>query len=152
MPGHGNTPGYPPPGPPEGKSGSQYMTRKGGPVDIVYDAMNYVGAKKITFIGYDWGGGIALAFALKYPARVKKIVGHCICYREVDDLVKIKCPVQVLWEKDDLNHSYKNGQAMAAKMKTKVINIDGSSSVVLKEAMAFITAKPTAKATTKKRE
>ena len=138
FPGHGST---------LGKSSSKMedLTKPKGPVEIVKSLVDYVGASKVSFLGYDWGGGIAFAFALKYRKRVAKLMGWCISYRNPDDLAPLKKKGQkgevlLLWEKDDLNHSYKKGQMVAKVVGVKLKNIDGSWGA-MKEAAAFLRKK-----------
>jgi len=122
MPGHGDTPG-------ESSSKMEDFLKPGGPVDIVKALVDAAGYRKIIIVGFDWGGGIAAEFAIKYPKRVSHLVLWCMSYRDEAKLQKLSKKgeakqILFLWDKSDVNRSYKKGQAFAKAMKTKYIEYD----------------------------
>ena len=79
FPGHGETEGRAQSSKPEFSS----FVGKGGPVETVAEVMNHFGVTdRAVLFGFDWGGGVAMAFAQKYPERAKGIIVHNASYRE----------------------------------------------------------------------
>eukprot|EP00929_Paragymnodinium_shiwhaense_P055168 TRINITY_DN27669_c0_g1_i2.p1 TRINITY_DN27669_c0_g1~~TRINITY_DN27669_c0_g1_i2.p1 ORF type:complete len:157 (+),score=33.56 TRINITY_DN27669_c0_g1_i2:569-1039(+) len=122
MPGHGSTPG-------ESSSKMEDFLKPGGPVEIVKALVDAAGAQKVILVGFDWGGGIAAEFAIKYPKRVSHLVLWCMSYRDEAKLKKLSKKgeakqILFLWDKNDVNRSYKKGQAFAKAMKAKYTEFD----------------------------
>ena len=65
----------------------------GGPADIVEGLLKALGVPRATIIGYDWGGGIALAMAAssKYKRLVEKIVCMHPAYGKEKVTDELKC-------------------------------------------------------------
>merc|ERR1711924_138218 len=111
MPGHGSSSGHCS-GKPEG------YCEEGGPVDVIRQLLDACGRKRAIVTGYDWGGGVACAFAAKHPNRIEKFV-WCASVREPKELEKLQKKVKqgdviVLWAKNDSFHDYRKGKEIAA--------------------------------------
>ena len=78
---------------------------KDGPVDIVNQVMNAFCLHKVSILGYDWGGGIALSMAEQFPSKVNSlVVYHAMTHA---DKFKLKCKTTLLWVKSDQFHPVK---------------------------------------------
>ena len=69
-------------------------------------------------MGYDWGAGIALSFAVLYPARVKNVISFLPSFSETPNtqLNQMKASTMILWVKRDTNHSWKHFKTLARKI------------------------------------
>eukprot|EP00428_Durinskia_dybowskii_P018816 CAMPEP_0170208234 /NCGR_PEP_ID=MMETSP0116_2-20130129/3700_1 /TAXON_ID=400756 /ORGANISM="Durinskia baltica, Strain CSIRO CS-38" /LENGTH=974 /DNA_ID=CAMNT_0010458703 /DNA_START=66 /DNA_END=2987 /DNA_ORIENTATION=+ len=122
FPGHGASSGE------RGSSKPEDYCRPDGPVAVVLQVMNACGVKRAVLAGYDWGGGVACAFAAKYPARTSKLVAWCASVRDPRDMEKYqrrgkKGPALVLWAKSDLWHPFRKGTDLAAALGVKVVEV-----------------------------
>lgn len=119
FPGHGGSAGKSS-GKPEG------YCAEGGPVEIVKELLDACGVRQAVIMGYDWGGGVACAFALKYSKRVKALIPWCASVRdpaELQNLRKRKKDIMVLWAKNDSWHPFKKGTELATAFGTTVTEI-----------------------------
>ena len=85
FPGHGQTGGKAQSSKPEFSS----FVGEGGPVETLVEVFDHFGVtdRSILF-GFDWGGGVAMAFAQKYPERVKGLIVHNASYREGTEITR----------------------------------------------------------------
>lgn len=99
-------------------SHSSHACDQGGPVDVLRDVLNYFGVKKACIFGFDWGGGIALAFAGRHPRRVASLVLYHPMYNETPagELAQLKIPVHLLWVKTDQFHPLKSGKMLEKRI------------------------------------
>ncbi|XP_023335596.1 uncharacterized protein LOC111706884 isoform X2 [Eurytemora carolleeae] len=112
QPGYGGSPGKRFP------SRSERATDKGGPVEVLSAVIKHYGVKYLDIIGYDWGGGIGISFAVLFPKLVRKLVLFLPNFREIPDIrVRfLQCEVFILWVKEDQNHSWKAFKHIANKI------------------------------------
>ena len=91
--------------------------------------MSHYGIKQASLLGWDWGGGLVLQFALKYPRRVQHLFGWAVSYRDEAQLVVLKKHwtnkpgskrLVLFWDKQDPVHSYKRGQKIAVTLGVKI--------------------------------
>lgn len=117
QPGYGRSPGTRHP------SRSTNNRDKNGPVDVCLAVMHQLNINNATFIGYDWGAGIAISLALAFPKKVNRIVAFHPSYTEIkpDELKILKPPILILWVKDDLFHSWKSWKVLAGKIPAKQV-------------------------------
>merc|ERR1712183_112397 len=122
---------------------------KDGPVDCVAQLMTACGVKRAIIFGYDWGGGVACAFALRYPNRTRKLIPWCASVREPKSLEKWQPrgkqgDVLVLWAKNDAFHDYKKGRQIAEALGVKVVDVrlrkDGGEADVLPKVLELLAA------------
>lgn len=121
MPGHGDTPGA-------SSSKPEDMGKPGGAVEILKAMLDWTGARQVSLVGFDWGGGIAAEFAIAYPQRVKHLALWCMSYRDEARLAKLSKrgkDILFLWDKDDPNRSLKKGQAFAKALTARYREYDG---------------------------
>lgn len=99
-------------------SHSSHACDQGGPVDVLQDVLNYFGVKRACIFGFDWGGGIALAFAGRHPRRVARLVLYHPMYNETPagELAQLKVPVNLLWVKTDQFHPIKTGKLLEKRI------------------------------------
>ena len=97
MPGYGGSPGTRFP------SRSDKILEKGGPADCAIALMAKLGYKKATFAGYDWGGGIAIAIAKKWPKKVENFIALLPSYNpsSIDEMKTITPRGLIMWVKQD---------------------------------------------------
>merc|ERR1711920_439571 len=122
MPGHGSTPG-------SSSSRPEDMGKPGGPLEIIKALMDWVGAKKVIVVGFDWGGGIAAEFAIAYPKRVQNLAFWCMSYldeKRLEKLSKRGRDILFLWDKNDLNRSEKKGRGFAKALGARYREFDSS--------------------------
>ena len=113
QPGYGNSPGV------RANSRSDKAMEKGGPVDVLKEIIKHHNLTELpTLIGYDWGAGIALTFAVLYPARVRRVISFLPSFSETPEtqLHQMRTPTMILWVKRDQNHSWKHFKAIANKI------------------------------------
>ena len=113
QPGYGNSPGV------RATSRSDKATETGGPVDILKEIIKHHNLKQTpTLLGFDWGGGIALTFAVLYPARVSRVISFLPSFSETPEtqLHQMMTPTMILWVKRDTNHSWKHFKGIANKI------------------------------------
>lgn len=68
-----------------GSSKPEDYAREGGPAEVVLELLNACGVRRAAILGYDWGGGVACAFAAKYPARAHRLIAWCASARDPKD-------------------------------------------------------------------
>ncbi len=92
MPGFGRSPGK------KNSSRSETNLDAGGPVEILLHILDKLAVKSAVFIGYSWGGGVAISMALKAPQYVSKLILWHGSYTDNDKQLKsMKIPTLVLW-------------------------------------------------------
>lgn len=106
-------------------SRSDKIHDKGGPAECALSLLSYLGYTKAIFGGYDWGAGVALGIAQKYPSKVNKIIALLPSYSpsKNDDMKLISCPVLVMWVKQDQMHSWTRWKSLANLIPRKTIKI-----------------------------
>ena len=57
---------------------------------IVRRVLDHFGVKKAVVVGRDWGGGVALEFALREPGRVRALLGSVVSYRDEAGLSRLR--------------------------------------------------------------
>ena len=80
--------------------------RGGGAVETVTHLLDYFGARKAVLLGFDWGGGVALQYALEKPNRVSGVVFWNGSYRELDalkPLCRMRIPMACCAEPSELH-------------------------------------------------
>ena len=77
MPGCGKSEGNPL------SSRSDHNMDKDGPLDVVCEVLKALKISSAHFIGFDWGGGLVLSMAIKYPKYVKKVISFMPSYTEI---------------------------------------------------------------------
>lgn len=99
---------------------------KDGTVDTLNLVLKHFEIKKCYMVGYDWGAGIALAYALQYPKKVSHIAALHPSW--TDSLAKLnQCKAQVcfLWVPADQLHPFSLGKKMVrATPKGKLVKLD----------------------------
>ena len=103
------------------------------PCQLLAHVLDYFGVKKALLVGHDWGGGVALEFAIRKHQRVLGVVGWCVSYRDESNLAKLakkKGHVAMCWEKDDLVHPLKKGQALAKVLGIKLCMVRSDAGVL----------------------
>mgnify|MGYP001015669440 CR=1 FL=1 len=104
MPGFGKSPG------PRSKSRSEYHMLPGGPVSILDELITLFDDDDAVLIGYDWGAGIILSFAARFPEKVITAILFHITFTDYGGVLeRIKCENLILWVKSDIFHPYANG-------------------------------------------
>uniref|UniRef100_A0A0G4G145 Kinesin motor domain-containing protein n=1 Tax=Chromera velia CCMP2878 TaxID=1169474 RepID=A0A0G4G145_9ALVE len=93
-----------------------------GPADTVVAVVKALGRSKATLIGYDWGGGIALAMAScpKKRSTVEAVVAFHPSYSETpgeSELLQVGAPTLILWCKQDQFHQWSKWGPMGTKLK-----------------------------------
>ena len=127
MPGFGKTPG------PRQTSRTERFDEAGGPMEIIYDAIDYltekVKSRKVIIVGWDWGAGMGMYACLGgYKNRVSALaLYHPSWTDKIDLLHSIAQPVLLCWVPTDQLHLYSTGKRMA-----KVIPKSKLASLVLK--------------------
>jgi len=122
LPGHGQSLG-------ESSSKPEDFMKEGGPVDVVRQLLDACGVKKAVLMGYDWGGGIACAFAAKHPKRTHKVIAWCAAsLRDPADLDKLqrrgkKGDILFLWAKNDSWHPWRKGSELAGALGTRIVEV-----------------------------
>jgi dienelactone hydrolase len=139
MPGHGGSLG-------ECSAKPDDYGKDGGPADIILHLLNACGVRRACLFGYDWGGGIACAFALKHPTRTQKLIAWCAsfperCYGERTDKQKLQrksrmADVLLLWAKRDSWHPWRRGQDLADAIGTRIVEVRLRHAGGLDDAMA----------------
>lgn len=120
QPGYGRTPGKTFP------CNSLKNLEKGGPVDVV---INFIEAMKIEgkviLGGYDWGGGIALSFTLKYPKLVDGVISIMPSYKEPtgNELKCLSVNCLIIWVESDQMHVWSKWKPLAEKIPRKKIEL-----------------------------
>lgn len=119
MPGFGNS------------SGNRFLSRsdqilnKGGPADCALAILDHLGYKKAIFGGYDWGAGIAISLAKKYPKKVKFVIALLPSYnpKTLNDMKTIQAKILVMWVKQDQMHSWSHWKKYAVALPNKTIEL-----------------------------
>eukprot|EP01060_Flectonema_neradi_P001982 TRINITY_DN11209_c0_g1_i1.p1 TRINITY_DN11209_c0_g1~~TRINITY_DN11209_c0_g1_i1.p1 ORF type:complete len:964 (+),score=192.86 TRINITY_DN11209_c0_g1_i1:46-2937(+) len=116
--GYGSTPGTP------HKSRSEHILDEDGPADLVMAVTRTLEITSAHFLGYDWGGGIALAIGLRHPLRVKSVISIMPSYGEVKkgELSKMKPKTLILWVSTDVMHNWKKWKPLAESIPNSTIN------------------------------
>ena len=52
--------------------------------------LDHFGVKRAVVVGRDWGGGVALEFALREPRRVRALLGSVVSYRDEAGLSRLR--------------------------------------------------------------
>ena len=52
--------------------------------------LDHFGVRKAVVAGRDWGGGVALEFALREPGRVRALLGSVVSYRDEAGLSRLR--------------------------------------------------------------
>merc|ERR1712224_509522 len=115
---------------------------KGGAVETVTHLLDYFGVRKAVLLGFDWGGGAALQYALEKPNRVGGIVFWNGSYRELDalkPLCRMRVPLACCAEPSEW-FPKKKAEAFARAIGVKVTHIDGEAGA-LKVAMKMFLSK-----------
>ena len=105
---------------------------KGGAVETVTHLLDYFGVRKAVLLGFDWGGGVALQYALEKPNRVGGIVFWNGSYRELDalkPLCRMRVPLACCAEPSEWFPKRK-AEAFAQAIGIKVTNVDGEGGAV----------------------
>jgi len=83
-----------------------------------------------VLVGFDWGGGIALRMAAKFPNKFSHvIVQHASLgggKEQQDEVAKIKCPVLVEWVSQDMFHPWSKFKPLVKSIKnctTEIIRV-----------------------------
>ena len=121
QPGFGKTEGKP------HKCNSLYNLDKGGPCDIVLAVMKELKIKeKVIIGGYDWGGGIAISLATKYPKLFEKIIAYLPSYNEPtgNELKCLSVNILILWIDLDQMHNWNKWKKLAAKIPENMKKIE----------------------------
>ena len=117
MPGFGESPGARPPG------RSECNNLPGGPVDIAAEVLRRLGGgRPATLYGHDWGAGVALSLALRYPALAGRVVALHPSYQEraAGELARQRAPALVLWVAQDQLHPLARWRPLARSMPYSV--------------------------------
>eukprot|EP01062_Namystynia_karyoxenos_P049471 TRINITY_DN3789_c1_g1_i1.p1 TRINITY_DN3789_c1_g1~~TRINITY_DN3789_c1_g1_i1.p1 ORF type:complete len:1109 (+),score=301.27 TRINITY_DN3789_c1_g1_i1:78-3329(+) len=119
QPGWGRSPGQ------QHRCRSEHNLDEGGPVDVIIAVMRALSVSSAHFIGYDWGGGIALSMALKHPGKVKSVVSVLPSYmeREKGELKALKPKVMIEWVKEDRMHNWKTWGPLAKTIPKVTIEL-----------------------------
>ena len=105
---------------------------KGGAVETVTHLLDHFGAKKAVLLGFDWGGGVALQYALEKPNRVSGVVFWNGSYRELEalnPLCRMRVPLACCAEPSEW-FPKKKAEAFAQAIGVKVTNVDGEGGAV----------------------
>ena len=105
---------------------------KGGAVETVTHLLDHFGARKAVLLGFDWGGGVALQYALEKANRVSGVVFWNGSYRELDalkPLCRMRVPLACCRHEDEWFPKRK-AEAFAEAIGVKVTNVDGEGDVV----------------------
>lgn len=105
---------------------------KGGAVETVTHLLDHFGARRAVLVGFDWGGGVALQYALEKPNRVSGVVFWNGSYRELDalkPLCRMRIPLVCCAEPSEW-FPKKKAQAFAQAIGVKVTHIDGEGGAI----------------------
>ena len=119
--GYGATPG------PRANSRSDKATEPGGPVDVLKVVLRHLKLEQPVLLGYDWGAGIALAFAVMYPARVGQVITFLPSFCETPEtlLSNLQASTLLLWVKQDTNHSWRRFKTLVRKIRdVKIVFVE----------------------------
>ena len=115
---------------PPGGAGSRMRTRSehtcepGGAADVVVAVLDALNARSCCLIGYDWGGGIALAMgcASKFKRRVHSIIAMHPAFSERvhDELNAVQAATMIMWAQDNAFHSWPKFRPLAAKLRERL--------------------------------
>ena len=104
---------------------SEQACDPGGPAEVVARVLKALGARSATMLGYDWGGGIALAMAAS--SQFKRLVERVVCMhpafakeRVADELKAVQAPTLVMWAEDNAFHSWAKFRPLAAKLRQRL--------------------------------
>lgn len=136
FPGHGNTPGKV-----SGKPDPAVLAE--GPCKFVTQLLHHFGIRKLAIIlGYDWGGGVAMEYAIRHSARVGAVVGWSISHRDETRMAKLKRRYSsqkralFLAQKNSLVHPLRKQQRHAAACGMVPVCVKDDDGA-LKEVLAF---------------
>ena len=104
-------------------------------------------ARKAVLLGFDWGGGVALQYALEKPNRVSGVAFWNGSYRELEalkPLCRMKIPMACCREESEW-FPKKKAEAFAQAIGVKVTNVDGEDGAV-KVALKMLLSKKKGKA------
>lgn len=99
---------------------------KGGPVDVVINFIEALKIKGRVFLGgYDWGGGIALSFASKYPKLLDGVISIMPSYKEPtgNELKCLSVNCLIIWVECDQMHVWSKWKTLAEKIPRKTIEV-----------------------------
>jgi len=131
-----------------GKSGGSKQSAKadpagfnseGGAVETVTHLLDHFGARKAVLLGFDWGGGVALQYALEKPDRVSGVVFWNGSYRDLDalkPLCRMRVPLACCREESEW-FPKKKAEAFAQAIGVKVTHVDGEDGA-LKVALKML--------------
>ena len=104
---------------------SDQAVEPGGAADVLARLLAALGVRSATFVGYDWGAGVALAMAASGAHR--RLVRSAICMhpayaaeRTTDELCSVRAPTMVLWAEDNAFHSWPRFKPLAAKLRKRL--------------------------------
>lgn len=115
---------------------------KGGAVETVTHLLDYFGARNAVLLGFDWGGGVALQYALEKPNRVSGVVFWNGSYRELDalkPLCRMRIPMACCAEPSEW-FPKKKAESFAQAIGVKVTHINGEDGA-LKVALKMLLSK-----------
>jgi len=139
FPGHGNTPGKL-----SGKPDAEILGN--APCTFVTRLLQHFGIRKVAvLVGYDWGGGIAMEYAIRHSARVGAVVGWSISHRDETRMAKLKkrsakkksASILFLGQKNSLVHPFIKQQKHAAACGMKAVCVKGEQDA-MKVVLAFV--------------
>ena len=131
-----------------GKSGGSKQSAKadpagfnseGGAVETVTHLLDHFGARKAVLLGFDWGGGVALQYALEKPNRVSGVVFWNGSYRDLDalkPLCRMRVPLACCREESEW-FPKKKAEAFVQAIGVKVTHVDGEDGA-LKVALKML--------------
>ena len=138
FPGHGGTPGKISSKPDADVLGNE-------PCQFLSRVLHHFGIKKVAIVvGYDWGGGVAVEYAIRHSARVGAVVAWSISHRDETRVAKLKKrysgkkPARVLFlgQKNSLVHPFPKQQKHAAACGMKAVCVKDDAGA-MREVMAF---------------
>ena len=141
FPGHGNTAGPAPSSKPDPDA------LAGLPAQVVTRVLDYFGISKVVLLGHDWGGGVAIEYALRKPERVRGLVGFNVSYRDAGGMAQLgrrykaqrkACRLLMCWE-DSPVHLRKKGTQLAQSAGAALVDCNaGGWKAVLQHTHNFL--------------
>ncbi len=92
---------------------------------VVQELLDVLKVGKATFVGYSWGGQVALEVGIERPERVESLVLVASTYDkgQLSKLPKVRKPTLIIWAEDDLVTQLKAGYLLRDSIRMSRLEV-----------------------------
>jgi pimeloyl-ACP methyl ester carboxylesterase len=92
---------------------------------ILHELLDALKVERATFVGYSWGGQVALEVAINWPERIENLILVASTYdkSQLAKLSKLGKPSLIIWAEDDLVTQLKAGYLLRDAIRTSRLEV-----------------------------